>query len=143
MQVDPRTLFFPAIRAAYDLPRVTRELSRLWGQEFQLASVSTSFVKAMGIPHDDRIVAALRTRWLTLEEIDSVTARPLEVRTVLLALYYADLLERKKLGEPKTHGDPLPAIVDEDTPSAPAMSYGAQKLACEVLIADAARRNWV
>jgi len=41
------------------------------------------------------------------------------------------------------YGDPLPAFVDEDTPSAPAMSYGAQKLACEVLIADAARKNWV
>ena len=26
MRVDPRTLYFPAIRAAYDLPRVTREL---------------------------------------------------------------------------------------------------------------------
>jgi len=126
MQVDPRTLFFPAIRAAYDLPRVTRELSRLWGQEFQLASVSTSFVKAMGIPQDDRIVAALRRRWLTLEEIDSVTARPLEVRTVLLALYYADLLERKKLGEPKTHGDPLPATTPRHTPSAnPISSSGS------------------
>jgi nucleoside-diphosphate-sugar epimerase len=41
------------------------------------------------------------------------------------------------------YGDPLPAQVDEDTPAAPAMSYGAQKLAAEVLIADADRRGWV
>ena len=39
MRVDPRTLFYPAIHSAYDLPRVTRELSRLWGQEFRLAAV--------------------------------------------------------------------------------------------------------
>jgi nucleoside-diphosphate-sugar epimerase len=41
------------------------------------------------------------------------------------------------------YGDPLPAQVDEDTPATPAMSYGAQKLAAEVLIADADRRGWV
>lgn len=39
------------------------------------------------------------------------------------------------------YGDPLPAVVDEDTPALPAMSYGAHKLAAEVLIADAARRG--
>ena len=106
MRVDPRTLLFPAIRAAYDLPRVTRELSRLWGQEFHLAAVSPSFIAAMGIPADDPVVAALRTGWLNLEKIDSVTARPLEVRTVLLSLYYADLLERQNLGESPMEGDP-------------------------------------
>jgi curved DNA-binding protein CbpA len=117
MRVDPRTLFFPAIRAAYDLPRVTRELSRLWGQEFRLASVSASFVSAMGIPTDDHIVAALRARWLTLDEIDSVTARPLEVRTILLSLYYADLLERQKLGARPAHHDPLAATTPRHAPS--------------------------
>jgi nucleoside-diphosphate-sugar epimerase len=40
------------------------------------------------------------------------------------------------------YGEPLPVTVDEDTPSAPAMSYGAHKLAAEILIADAARRGW-
>jgi hypothetical protein len=38
-----------------------------------------------------------------------VTARPLEVRTVLLSLYYADLLERHNLGERPVDGDPAPA----------------------------------
>jgi curved DNA-binding protein CbpA len=109
MRVDPRTLYFPAIRAAYDLPRVTRELSRLWGQEFRLAGVSPSFIAAMGIPADDEVVASLRTGWLSLEKIDSVTARPLEVRTVLLSLYYADLLERQNLGDSPAQGDPAPA----------------------------------
>ena len=108
MRVDPRTLYFPAIRAAYDLPRVTRELSRLWGQEFRLAGVSPSFIAAMGIPADDEVVASLRTGWLSLEKIDSVTARPLEVRTALLALYYADLLERQNLGDSPAQGDPAP-----------------------------------
>lgn len=41
------------------------------------------------------------------------------------------------------YGEALPSLVDENTPAAPAMSYGAQKLACEILIADAARRGWV
>jgi curved DNA-binding protein CbpA len=109
MRVDPRTLFYPAIRAAYDLPRVTRELSRLWGQEFRLAPVSPSFVAAMGIPADDHVVMALRASWLNLEKIDSVTARPLEVRTLLLSLYYADLLERQNLVERPVQGDPAPA----------------------------------
>lgn len=41
------------------------------------------------------------------------------------------------------YGDPLPAVVDERTPPRPALSYGAHKLAAEVLVADAARRGWV
>ena len=41
------------------------------------------------------------------------------------------------------YGEPLPALVDEHTPARPALSYGAHKLAAEVLVADAARRGWV
>jgi len=41
------------------------------------------------------------------------------------------------------YGEVLPDTVDEDTRCAPAMSYGAHKLAAEILIADAARRAWV
>jgi nucleoside-diphosphate-sugar epimerase len=41
------------------------------------------------------------------------------------------------------YGHPLPAVLDENTPPRPAMSYGAHKLAAEVLVADAARRGWV
>jgi nucleoside-diphosphate-sugar epimerase len=41
------------------------------------------------------------------------------------------------------YGDPLPALVDEQTPPRPALTYGAHKLASEVLVADAARRSWV
>jgi len=109
MRVDPRTLYFPAIRTTYDLPRVTRELSRLWGQEFRLAAVSPTFITAMEIAADDPVVAALRKGWLTLEKIDSVTARPLEVRTALLSLYYADLLERQKLVAAQAEGEPSAA----------------------------------
>jgi curved DNA-binding protein CbpA len=110
MRVDPRTLFYPAIHSAYDLPRVTRELSRLWGQEFRLAAVSPSFIAAMGIPPDDPMVAALRARWMSLDAIDSLTARPLELRTALLSLYYADLLERQNIGEAPAQGDPAPVL---------------------------------
>ncbi|MCW5657992.1 MAG: NAD-dependent epimerase/dehydratase family protein [Burkholderiaceae bacterium] len=39
------------------------------------------------------------------------------------------------------YGHPWPAVVTEQTPPRPAMSYGAHKLAAEVLIADAARRG--
>jgi curved DNA-binding protein CbpA len=105
MRVDPRTLFFSAIHAAYDLQRVTHELLRLWGQQFRLAPVSPAFVAAIGIPADDPLVAALRAGWLNLQEVDSLTARPLEVRTVLLSLYYADLLERQNLDERSAPGD--------------------------------------
>lgn len=41
------------------------------------------------------------------------------------------------------YGEELPAVVDEDTPAQPALSYGAHKLAAEVLVADAARRGWI
>lgn len=41
------------------------------------------------------------------------------------------------------YGDPLPAVVDEQTPAQPVMSYGAHKLAAEILLADATRRGWV
>lgn len=41
------------------------------------------------------------------------------------------------------YGDPLPAIVDEQTSAQPVLSYGAHKLAAEILLADAARRGVV
>ncbi len=41
------------------------------------------------------------------------------------------------------YGGALPAEVDEDAPVAPEMSYAAHKLSGEILIADAARRNWI
>lgn len=41
------------------------------------------------------------------------------------------------------YGDPLPDVVDEHTPARPVMSYGAHKLAAEILLADAARRGAV
>jgi curved DNA-binding protein CbpA len=113
VRVDPRTVFFPAIRAAYDVPRATRELSRLWGQEFRLAAVSPSDVAAMGIPSDDHLVAALRAGWQKLEKLDSASARPLEARTLLLSLYYAELLQRKDPGaRPAPVAAPRPTSTD-------------------------------
>jgi nucleoside-diphosphate-sugar epimerase len=41
------------------------------------------------------------------------------------------------------YGECLPPVVDEQTAAAPALSYGAHKLAGEIMIADAARRGWV
>jgi len=41
------------------------------------------------------------------------------------------------------YGETLPPLVDENSPTAPALSYGAHKLAGEILIADAGRRGWV
>ncbi len=99
MRVDPRSVIFPGIRAAYDLPRVTQELARLVGQRFRLADISPGFVAAMGIPADDRIVEALRQGWMTLDDLDSITARPLEIRSVVLALYYTDSLAREPIGQ--------------------------------------------
>ena len=41
------------------------------------------------------------------------------------------------------YGENLPAVVDESTLPAPALSYGAHKLAGEFLVADATRKGWV
>jgi nucleoside-diphosphate-sugar epimerase len=41
------------------------------------------------------------------------------------------------------YGEELPAQVDEATTPAPALSYGAHKLAGELLVADATRKGWV
>ena len=41
------------------------------------------------------------------------------------------------------YGEKLPAVVDESTLPAPALSYGAHKLAGEYLVADATRKGWV
>ena len=41
------------------------------------------------------------------------------------------------------YGEKLPERVDENTLPAPALSYGAHKLAGEFLVADATRRAWV
>jgi nucleoside-diphosphate-sugar epimerase len=41
------------------------------------------------------------------------------------------------------YGGPLPDPVTDDTPAAPRLSYGAQKLVCEVLLDDYTRRGYV
>ncbi|MEJ7930074.1 NAD-dependent epimerase/dehydratase family protein [Ramlibacter sp. AN1015] len=40
-------------------------------------------------------------------------------------------------------GTPLPQSIDDDTPPAPTLSYGAQKRAVEILLADYSRRGWI
>ncbi len=41
------------------------------------------------------------------------------------------------------YGSPLPDRVDDATPTRPTLSYGAQKLAAEILLSDYGRRGWV
>jgi D-erythronate 2-dehydrogenase len=41
------------------------------------------------------------------------------------------------------YGDHLPAIVTDDTPTWPSLSYGAQKLCCEYIIDDYTRRGLI
>jgi tetratricopeptide (TPR) repeat protein len=118
MRVDPRSVIYPGIRAAYDLPRVTQELARLMGQRFRLNDISPGFVAAMGIPAEDRMVAALRQGWMTLDDLDSMTSRPLEVRSVVLALYYTDSLAREPIGQP-TSDSAIPSTVFSSPSSDP------------------------
>jgi tetratricopeptide (TPR) repeat protein len=92
MRVDPRSIFYNGLRAAYDLRRVTRELGYLAGHRFRLADISPSFIAAMGLPPDDATVLALRQTWLTLEDLDRIAGRPIDTRTAVLALYYSDVL---------------------------------------------------
>jgi tetratricopeptide (TPR) repeat protein len=119
MRVDPRSVFYPGIRAAYDLPRVTQELSRLVGQRFRLADISPGFLAALGIPAEDQTVEALRQGWMTLDDLDSITSRPFEVRSVVLSLYYADSLAREPVAQPLSDSavpSPVPgASISEGT----------------------------
>ncbi|SFB27561.1 Nucleoside-diphosphate-sugar epimerase [Collimonas sp. OK607] len=41
------------------------------------------------------------------------------------------------------YGAPMPPLVDDSTPMRPGLSYGAHKLAAEVLIQDYSRRGWI
>src|SRR6185369_9831884 len=41
------------------------------------------------------------------------------------------------------YGAPLPHAIDDYTPIAPALSYGAQKRMIEILLADYSRRGWI
>jgi hypothetical protein len=100
--VDPRSVIYPGIRAAYDLPRVTRELSRLFGQRFRLMALSPELTATMGVASEDATVAALRKGWMTLDDLDAIAGHPLEVRSVALALFYLDLLEREPACQPAT-----------------------------------------
>jgi tetratricopeptide (TPR) repeat protein len=105
MRVDPRSVIYPGIRAAYDLPRATQELTRLLGFRFRLQDISAAFISAMGIAPDDPTVDMLRKGWMTLDDLDSITSRPLEVRSVVLALYYSDLLDREPVSQPSQASD--------------------------------------
>ncbi len=97
MRVDPRSVVYPGIRAAYDLPRVTQELRHLIGQRFRLRELSPGFIAAMGMAPEDATIEALRTGWMTLDDLDTVTSRPFEVRSIVLAMYYSDLLDREAI----------------------------------------------
>lgn len=122
MRVDPRCVLYPGIRAAYALPRVTQEVSRLVGQRFRLREVSNGFIAAMGMSAEDATIEALRIRWLTLDDLDATTSRPLEVRSVVLALYYGDLLERQPLA-PMPEPAPSSAVPRAiEPPSGPGMA---------------------
>lgn len=41
------------------------------------------------------------------------------------------------------YGSPLPAVVDDHSPLRPGLSYGAHKLAGEILLEDYSRRGWL
>jgi nucleoside-diphosphate-sugar epimerase len=41
------------------------------------------------------------------------------------------------------YGTPLPGVIDDQTPIAPTLSYGAQKRTIEILLADYSRRGWI
>lgn len=63
------------------------------------------------------------------------------LRTQGLAGGYAPrLVQASSIG---VYGLPLPARIDDSTPLVPTLSYGAQKLAIEVLLADYSRRGWI
>lgn len=119
---DSRVL---GIEGSVDEPRVLERIS----QEpvdavFHLASVPG------GAAEKDPALGRRINLDATLALLDALRAQPRPPRLV-----YASSVA--------VYGEQLPVHMDESTLPAPALSYGAHKLACEVLIADASRRGWV
>jgi hypothetical protein len=121
MRVDPRSVLYPGIRAAYDDERLRQELAPLAGYTFRLVgTVPPTFVEAMGLPGSDLTLAALRQRALTLDELPVPGSKPVESRAVTLALLYSDLLDAhllpSRMATPTVVNDPIssPVVAEAD-----------------------------
>jgi hypothetical protein len=95
-EVDPRTVIYPGIRAAYDEARLVRELTGFLGARARLLAVVPSFLREAGFRNEDEpILAGLRRgpeiteAWLHAAA-DPRTGSP---RAVVLALHCLDLLD--------------------------------------------------
>ncbi len=128
MRVDPRLLFYPAIRASYDLARLDHELARLAGVEFKLVDLPDPAFEAMGVVPGDPAVLALRKTWQSLDTLNGLAARPIETRALTLAFLYAELLEwrqtapkrRESLFGGPAAGEPNPGTASRAATSPPA-----------------------
>jgi tetratricopeptide (TPR) repeat protein len=121
MRVDPRSILYPGIRAAYDDERLRHELMPLAGYAFRLVTtVPPTFVEAMGFSATDHTLAALRQRALKLEDLPVPGSKPVESRAVTLALLYSDLLDatasQSRAPAPAPANDPLsgPVVAETD-----------------------------
>jgi hypothetical protein len=121
MRVDPRSILYPGIRAAYDDERLRQELSPLAGYNFRLVTtVPPAFIEAMGLAPADPTLAILRQRALTLEDLPVPGSKPVESRSVTLALLYSDLLDANPLpsrsAAPSAVNDPMsaPVVAEND-----------------------------
>jgi nucleoside-diphosphate-sugar epimerase len=106
---------------------------------------STLWANALAVPADIVFHLASVPGGLAEREFDLGMAVNLQGTLGLL-----DALRR--LGQPAkfvfassvaVYGDPLPDTVDDATPPRPTLSYGAQKLAAEVMVADYSRRGFI
>jgi curved DNA-binding protein CbpA len=104
VRLDPRVLMLSGIRAAYDEGRLLEELAPLAGRAFRLAEVPAGLLDGMGFPRSDAALARLQGGLVTLAELTTGLGKATEVRSLVLALLYADLIQ---LGEARAVAGPV------------------------------------
>jgi tetratricopeptide (TPR) repeat protein len=94
MRVDPRSLLYAGIRAAYDEQRLRSEIHGLQGRTLRLVgTVTEAYLDGMGLPKGDATVALLQRRAVVLADLPPPGVKPVEALATVLALHYGDLLE--------------------------------------------------
>jgi hypothetical protein len=96
-EVDARLLIFPGIRAAYDDPRLARELAPIAGVRVRLMSVSPAFLNEAGFPDKtDPTIAALSGQGIEVSETwlrVPTDRKKSPAKATVLALHCLDLLD--------------------------------------------------
>jgi hypothetical protein len=133
--IDPRTLVFPGILSSYSEQKLAGELGPLTGRLVRLRPVSSATLNELGFEaRHSPLLMHLRLAGFRLEPAwitGSVGPRPREAKSVLLALFYLDLLEAvegaaQPLAAPAVHRPvtgPLPSLHRPPTGAVPTLAH--------------------